>query len=99
MQQPSAGRSLRDTQLALFQARDTAFLETCRAVAVEVIKRKGSVSINDIRARLMLPPGTHPSVLGAVFRDKRFKVIGIVEASHPEAHARMIRVYTLKEST
>jgi hypothetical protein len=39
----------------------------------------------------------HPSVLGAVFRNRSFRRIGFTEASHPEAHARVVRVYALSE--
>lgn len=91
------GRGLRDNQMALFQVRDARFLDVCRAVAVEVIKIRGKASINDIRARVFIPPDMNPSVLGAVFRTKKFRAIGITEASHPQAHARIVRVYKLRE--
>lgn len=96
MQTANVGRALRDSQLALFQLRDAEFLETCRALAIEVIKRKGTVSINDIRERLTIPAGTNPSVMGAIFRTKQFKVVWFTEANHPQAHARTVRVYALK---
>jgi hypothetical protein len=41
----------------------------------------------------------HPSVLGAVFKTKQFEACGYTEATHPQAHARVIRVYKLKEET
>lgn len=97
MQNVTLGRSLRDSQLTLFEQRDTAFLERCRALAVEVCRQQGQVSINDIRDRMLIPSEIHPSVLGAVFRSKQFQAIGFTEASHKQAHARVIRVYKLKE--
>lgn len=96
MQALNVGRSLRDSQLALFEIRQAEFLESCRALAIEVCKRQGSVSINDIRARISVPPGVHPSVLGSVFKTKAFSVVGYTEAAHPQAHARIVRVYALK---
>jgi hypothetical protein len=33
--------------------------------------------------------------LGAVFRDKRFRKVGLTEAVHKQAHARIVRVYQL----
>lgn len=96
MQTLSVGRALRDSQLALFEMRQADFLESCRALAIEVCKRKGSVSINDIRARLTIPPGVHPSVLGSVFKTKDFFAVGYTEATHPQAHARIVRIYALK---
>lgn len=97
MQASDTGRAMRDNQLALFQVRDAVFLDVCRAVAIEVIKVRGSVSINDVRARIFIPPEINPSVLGAVFRNKQFKAVGITEAAHPQAHARIVRVYTLNK--
>lgn len=92
------GRALRDAQLDLFQVRDAVFLEHCRALAVLVAIEQGTVSINDIRARVKIPAHMHPSVLGAVFRSKKFKAVGYTEAIHPQAHARVVRVYQLTEN-
>jgi hypothetical protein len=91
------GRALRDSQLALFEQRDADFLQQCRALAVAVCRRQGTVSINDIRAELRLPAEIHPSVLGAVFRSKKFTAVGFTEATHKAAHARVVRVYQLTE--
>lgn len=96
MRTAELGRRLRDSQLALFEIRQTEFLERCRALAIEICKRQGRVSINDIRARISVPPNVHPSVLGSVFKTKAFSVVGFTEAAHPEAHARIVRVYALK---
>lgn len=95
MEQSSIGRALRDSQLDLFQRRDAAFLARCRILAVEIARRQGTVCINDIRASVQLPAEMHPSVLGAVFKTKQFKACGYTEAIHPQAHARVIRVYQL----
>lgn len=92
---PAAGRDMRERQLDIFEQRDHQFLERCRALAVLVCKQQGQVSINDIRAYIEVPPGVHPSVLGAVFRTKQFKRVGYTEAAHPQAHARVVRVYSL----
>lgn len=95
MQHADIGRVIRDTQLSLFQARDAVFLRRCRLLAVEVASKQGTVSINDIRAGIELPAEMHPSVLGAVFKTKQFKAVGYTEATHPQAHARVVRVYQL----
>jgi hypothetical protein len=89
------GRALRDAQLEMFEIRDALFLEHCRVLARMLATEQGKVSINDIRARVKIPPGMHPSVLGAVFRIKQFQAVGYTEATHPEAHARVVRVYSL----
>lgn len=91
------GRALRDAQLTLFEHRDTEFLSRCRALAVEIARRQGTVCINDIRAQVLLPAEIHPSVLGSVFKSKKFKAVGFTEATHKAAHARVVRVYQLNE--
>ena len=91
------GRALRDAQLTLFEHRDTEFLSHCRQLAVEIARAQGTVCINDIRAQVRLPAHVHPSVLGSVFKNKKFKAIGFTEATHAAAHARVVRVYQLHE--
>lgn len=97
MQNPSVGRALRDSQLDLFELRDAEFLERCRALAVDIARRKGTVSINDIRELVSAPPGVSPSVFGAVFKGRQWQVVGVTQATHPEAHARLIRTYAIKK--
>jgi hypothetical protein len=91
------GQQIRNAQLDFFEQRDPEFLEHCRSLAVQIARRQGEVSINDIRRHIQVPFGTHPSVLGAVFRTKQFRKVGLCEASHPEAHARIVRVYELAD--
>lgn len=93
--QQATGRVLRDLQLDFFELRDTEFLERCRSLAVDICHKQGTVSINDIRAGVQKPASMHPSVFGAVFKTKQFKACGYTEATHPQAHARVVRVYQL----
>ncbi len=95
MEQAHIGRAIRDSQLALFEQRDADFLARCRTLAVEIAKAQGTVSINDIRARISIPAEMNPSVLGAVFKGKKFKACGFTEATHPQAHARIVRIYQI----
>jgi hypothetical protein len=95
MLEQTQGQQIRNAQLYFFEHRDADFLNHCRSLAVQIARRQGEVSINDIRKHIQVPSGTHPSVLGAVFRTKQFRKIGLCEASHPEAHARIVRIYEL----
>ena len=95
MLEQTQGQQIRNAQLDFFEHRDSEFLTHCRSLAVQIARRQGEVSINDIRKHIQVPSGTHPSVLGAVFRTKQFRKVGLCEASHPEAHARIVRVYEL----
>lgn len=92
-----SGRTIKEQQLGLFEAQHADLLERCRAAAIVYARQHGFVSINEVREAVTLPPGTHPSLLGAVFRTRQFRAIGYTEAHHPAAHARAVRVYTLKE--
>jgi hypothetical protein len=91
------GQIIRDAQLDLFEQRDADFLARCRTLAVEIAKTQGTVSINDIRAKVSIPAEMNPSVLGAVFKGKKFQACGFTEANHPQAHARVVRVYQLAD--
>lgn len=91
----TVGQKIRDNQLDFFEVRDEEFLKICRTVATQVCIQRGTVSINDVRAEVKLPSGMHPSVLGAVFKTKQFQACGYTEATHPQAHARVVRVYQL----
>lgn len=91
----TTGQIIKEAQLALFESRDKEFLAECRAVAVQICQEFGTVSINDIRQRVAIPAEMHPSVLGAVFRNKQFEACGFTEATHAQAHARVVRVYKL----
>ena len=91
------GQQIRDQQLDMFEVRDSDFLNSCRSLAMQIAKRNGEVSINDVRQHLQVPAGVNPSVLGEVFRTKAFKKIGMCEANHKEAHARIVRVYALTD--
>lgn len=94
-----SGRTIKEQQLGLFSVTHGEVIDKCRALAVSIAKRDGCVSINEIREQMPLPPGVHPSVYGAVLRGKQFRAIGYTEALHPAAHARAVRVYTLREAS
>ena len=97
MLEQTLGQQSRNQQLDIFEQREPEFLNHCRSLAIQIARREGEVSINDIRKHIQVPAGVHPSVLGAVFRTKQFRKVGLCEASHPEAHARIVRIYALAE--
>lgn len=74
------------------------YLYAARGLAVRICKEKGEVTINDIRDKLPPPEEMHPSVLGAIFRDRRFIHTGrYTTAKHLASHARKVGIYQLKE--
>ena len=73
MLEQTLGQQTRNQQLDIFEQREPEFLNHCRSLAIQIARREGEVSINDIRKHIQVPAGVHPSVLGAVFRTKQFQ--------------------------
>lgn len=97
----SEGKKIKERQLALHQEHHADFLERCRTAARKIAKRRkcGTVSINDVRNAVNIPPGVHPSVLGAVFNRSEWRVVGYTTAEHASAHGRAVRVYVNRGAT
>lgn len=93
------GRQLRDEALAYFECVRSDWLNAARIKAINIARRKGQVTINDLREVVTLPHEFSPNTWGAVFKSKEFEAIGYTQASHSAAHARVVRIYKLKEQT
>ena len=91
------GRDLRDAGIAAVSIGREDWLAKARRTAISVANRTGQVSINDVRLFLDLPDDCSPNLWGAVFKSKDFEAVGYCQATHPSAHARVVRVYKLKE--
>lgn len=92
------GRELRDAEINRVSIGHEEWISKARDMAVWIAKESGTVNINDIRGVIDLPDDYHPSTWGAVFKSKDFEAVGYCQAIHPSAHARVVRVYKLKES-
>ena len=93
------GRNLRDAGIARVSIGREEWIAKARSTAVAIAQRAGQVTINDVRKFIELPDDYHPNTWGAVLRGDAFEPIGFCQATHPSAHARVVRVYKLKEST
>lgn len=91
------GRDLRDAGIARVSIGREEWIAKARSTAVAIAKRAGQVTINDVRKFIELPDDYHPNTWGAVLRGDAFEPIGFCQATHPSAHARVVRVYKLKE--
>lgn len=91
------GRDLRDAGIAAVSIGREDWIAKARDMAIWIAKESGQVSINDVRHLIDLPVDYHPSTWGAVFKSKDFEAVGYCQAIHPSAHARVVRVYKLKE--
>jgi hypothetical protein len=92
----STGRQLRDKALAFLEAKRHDWISRARLEAIFIAKTKGSVTINDVREAIQMPEDFHPNTWGAVLKSKDFEAIGFSQASHPAAHARVVRVFKLR---
>lgn len=92
-----SGRELRDAGLALIEQARREWIEEARDKAERIARRRGTVTISDVRDVMTLPEGWHPNTWGAVLKCGRFAPVGFSQARHPAAHARAIRIYQLNE--
>jgi hypothetical protein len=91
------GRDLRDAGIAAVSIGREDWIAKARDMAIWVAKQSGKVTINDVRHLIDLPDDYHPNTWGAIFKAKDFKAVGYCQATHPSAHARVVRVYKLKD--
>ena len=97
MKQLELGRQLRDAGIARVEDNGKVWVAEARRWAITQAKFFGSVSINNVRASYTLPHGLHPNTWSAVLKCKELVPIGYTQATHKEAHARMVRVYEVRK--
>lgn len=90
------GQTLRDAGIARVSEGKDQWLAEARSNAVTIARIHGTVSINELRQVIELPDGYHPNAWGAVFKVPDLEPCGYTQATHPSAHARVVRVYKLK---
>lgn len=90
------GRDLRDAGIAAVSIGREDWIAKARDMAIWIAKQSGKVTINDVRQLIDLPDDFHPNTWGAVLRGDAFEPVGFCQATHPSAHARVIRIYKLK---
>ena len=93
------GRDLRDAGIAAVSIGREDWIAKARDTAIWIAKESGKVTINDVRQLIDLPDDFHHNTWGAVLRGDAFEPIGYCQATHPSAHARVVRVYKLKEQS
>ena len=91
------GRNLRDAGIAAVSIGREDWIAKARDMAIWIAKQSGQVTINDVRQLIELPEDFHHNTWGAVLSGDAFEPIGYCQATHPSAHARVVRVYKLKE--
>lgn len=72
---------------------NSEWIAHAKEVAKKVALERGSVSSDDIHELCPPPPGAHPNVMGAVFKNIGLRVISFMTTNRPSGHGRLIRVY------
>ena len=91
------GRAGRDAALSLLERTRIDWLHSARLTAIQVVELHGSVTADDIHKRCPIPSGLDPRVMGAVFQIPELVADGYVQTKRPEAHARPIRRFVLRQ--
>lgn len=89
------GMQRKEDALDLFELRQDLWLANARDMAAQLAREHGKVTSDDVWLALPPPRTAHPSVMGALFRDKRFKLVDFTLSKRPLANARRIGVYEL----
>jgi hypothetical protein len=91
------GRTRRDAGLASLE-RHSGFLARARMLARLICLERGTVTTDDLQARLTRPLEAHVNIWGAILRSSQFVPTGeFVHTRRPEGHARRIQVWRLVE--
>jgi len=76
----------------LFEQKRKEFLEYCRWLAVREYKKKGNITIDDVREQVKIPEGVNGKVFGAVF-NKDWEIVAYVKTTRQTSHGRKIGVW------
>jgi len=89
--------SLKKRALDSFEKRKGEWLWKARQIAIDICKKHGSATIDDVRRKCPPPKDTDPRIMGAVFNNKMFEPIDMVNSNRVACHKRPIRVFGLSD--
>lgn len=89
---------LRDIGINSVYQNNSSWVDEARAVAKQLARKDGQVSIDEVLDFLPRPEDIHPNATGSVFRERCWKKVGYKSSSKPSAHARAIGIYQLLEN-
>lgn len=72
------------------------WLTAARALAFELLQTREWITVDHIRERLPPPAGSHPTIMGAIFKDRRFEHTGeYVASGRDTCHRRPLGKFRL----
>lgn len=87
------GEALRDQGIERVAMGKEEWLAAARSSMRQRAIERGEVSADDLYDACPPPPGSHPNLVGAVFRGLGLRVLRMTKSRRTAAHARLIPVY------
>lgn len=82
----------------LFETTREEYLSDARAIAEILVKKKETITVNDIRDILPPPRDVDPRVMGAIFKCKSWEKVGYISSNRASiCHGRPIAVFKKKQ--
>jgi hypothetical protein len=96
------GEAGRDEALTRLRVLRSDLIREGTAAALRVAHDGGGVCAHDVRARVAIPAGVSPKLVGVVFRDLAdtgiLRRAGFRNSTRPAAHARLLSVWQLADA-
>lgn len=81
----------------LFQKTKREWIDGARSVAVKLLRKRSSITIEDVLEAYPRPKYLHRNATGSVFHSAEFQPIGYTASRRRLSHGRTIRVWTLAD--
>ncbi len=83
------------TMQDLFYQEKQAWLMSARVAAIKLLKKRKTITIEDVLKLVERPSHIHPNTTGSVFTTRDFKPCGWTPSKRPVMNGRQVRVWRL----
>lgn len=80
----------------LFRSMKQEWLMGARATAHQLLKHREYITAEDVTVLCPLPKYLHVNLIGRLFQDEAFQVVGVTTARLPKARGHLLRKWALK---
>lgn len=81
----------------LFQQTKADWLDGARATAIRLLRKRHTITIEDVLAEYKFPKYLHRNTIGAVFQEKHFVSVGFIKSNRRVSRGRVIQKWTLSD--